>query len=1263
MSTQLHSEKQTKATAERRRHPRHPIVLSASLKFSQGKDLPCVIRNFCLTGVYCQLQGSPSSLPPKDSAVEIVFRLPDQGQVVHSLGAKLVRADDNGLGLAFDAPMSESLFEAFFELAQASQGKSAASPKIPDSQQLLEFCRSHGRQIVLAAAEKLFEEVEEKLLDASDTAKDNTSKINLLDASSLCKQNAKELQDGFLKRFEDRIEQFFSNQLPLENTTPLPAQRLSLVDQQNFEDWLNLSENAAKIENQYQAALRKIDYIFAAATQRAMDSARSPLIPTTILDCLRQTLDEAELTDQHVRTILYRTLAENLAKLYGSGILWTFSQVFGIPLDDLPPLAKPVNSAGSTSAPAKAETDRESTEDPSQEDSNLPSHPKPAQAVPQPPAQPSRGEAGGILRSLALFAQSQNSESSPGHPTDPGQLLPTQEIVGLLPRLQNLTDQLDAKTLETKLLALAKESGKGGANLGMEHKGLIQASCQMTEALLSEAGQSPTIQEQLGQLRLPLIKIAMTEPALLEDENSPATEMINYLGRLEQYLAQDPIKFKTISSLLEHSTQLLLKQDSNIQEVLEKTNTKLRRLLAPLVKKQRHLTQRLINSYEGRQKIALSKLNVYKEIIHRMAKGPVPEIAVNLLDAGWQHLLVLTILRHGKESENWNKRLKTLDKLLAWLSTNPDTQLPEREILNLLDHIDTDLAVVCGDVVRHRKIVSELASYLIGNGTPKVRETPNLIQVEASHFADHTIAAYLDMPRTDEIEGLAVGDWLAILEQGNRNTFKLVWIGEFPPIFVFVDATSTQKLELTSQQLMKMLEDGRAEKSTNHDFPLMDRVSDRMLHNMFDAVVQQDLEHDPSTGFLDQQAFISYLKGLSLKSRGTSSHHVLCRLEFDLFQVIVSVCGATAGEAFLSHIARLLSSHLPEGTQPARLGDNAVGLILPDHHLDRALPLITRLRDAIIASEFKSGDHEYTIDTRIGLTLFTPRDTVKQVLLNVHTACMKAKDSGENAIQIYREDDAQIKKQQNLLMWAGQLNSLFKEDRLYLRCQKIAALTADNHGHYEILIGASDKNGGFLPPDGFIPALEHFKRTPELDKWVIEKAMAWMLCNPGKLDKIGGFSINLSGLTVINEKFLVGLEKLLLKYKRLTDKLTFEITETAAVDNFHQAAKFIRRIKRLGCRFSLDDFGTGYASYAYLKNMDFDYLKIDGSFIKDIVHNEADALIVKSMNDIGHSLGLKTVAEYVENEAVLEKLKEIGVDYGQGYGIEKPMPLTQLLSS
>jgi len=286
----------------------------------------------------------------------------------------------------------------------------------------------------------------------------------------------------------------------------------------------------------------------------------------------------------------------------------------------------------------------------------------------------------------------------------------------------------------------------------------------------------------------------------------------------------------------------------------------------------------------------------------------------------------------------------------------------------------------------------------------------------------------------------------------------------------------------------------------------------------------------------------------------------------------------------------------------------------------------------------------------------------QQLLQQADSASISAERSSQNRILLFSDENESLTRQTALYKWIGHIDNLFLQNRLFIRCQMIAPIEQDNHDHlhYEILLGIKDETGSIVPPDQFIPAVERCKRMPEIDQWIIDNVFSWIENNRDYFDSMDGFSINLSGQSINSEAFLEYLKASLESKNVQADKLTFEITETVASENLVFTKRFIKTIKQFGCKFSLDDFGSGYSSYAYLKNLNVDYLKIDGAFVKDIVNNKADMAIVKSMNEIAHSLNLKTIAEYVENDEIRDVLRQIGVDYAQGYGIQKPIPLTEL---
>ena len=278
-------------------------------------------------------------------------------------------------------------------------------------------------------------------------------------------------------------------------------------------------------------------------------------------------------------------------------------------------------------------------------------------------------------------------------------------------------------------------------------------------------------------------------------------------------------------------------------------------------------------------------------------------------------------------------------------------------------------------------------------------------------------------------------------------------------------------------------------------------------------------------------------------------------------------------------------------------------------------------------------------------------------------ACYSAKDAGRNRLQEYELGDSAMMRRHGAMEWVTQLDKALDDDRLILNCQRISPINGSGNGadsHYEILLTMLDELGDTMPPGDFIIAADTYNRMTAIDRWVIERVLGWMADHKDKLDNFGGFAINVSGHSVNDETFPDFVLEQFSKSQAPTGKVCFEITETAAIANLENAVDFMNRMKIIGCKFSLDDFGTGLSSYSYLRNLPVDYVKIDGVFVKDIANNPGDYAVVRSINEIGHYMGKRTIAEYVESDDVLKRLQEIGVDYAQGYQIEKPRLLADL---
>lgn len=422
--------------------------------------------------------------------------------------------------------------------------------------------------------------------------------------------------------------------------------------------------------------------------------------------------------------------------------------------------------------------------------------------------------------------------------------------------------------------------------------------------------------------------------------------------------------------------------------------------------------------------------------------------------------------------------------------------------------------------------------------------------------------------------------------------------------------------------------------------------------------------HDVLTGLVNRREFEHRLRRVLKTARKDKVEHALCYLDLDQFKVINDTCGHAAGDELLRQLGLLLHQQVRERDTLARLGGDEFGALLEHCSLFQAQRVADALRQAVEEFRFVWEDKGFRVGVSIGLVPITENsESLATVLRAADSACYAAKEMGRNRIHLYHESDAELARQRGEIQTVGQINRALEEERFHLVFQPITPINGHTlfGAHYELLLRMSDENGEIVLPDTFLPAAERYNLSTKLDRWVISNAFEWLADHPDHLQRLSLCSINLSGLSLGSKEFLAFVNREFKQKRILPQKICFEITETAAIANLSSATRFLKVFKVLGCRFALDDFGSGMSSFAYLKYLPIDFLKIDGLFVKDILDDPIDLAMVKSIHDIGHAMGKKTIAEYVESQAILGKLREIGIDYAQGFDIGQPLPMRDLI--
>jgi diguanylate cyclase (GGDEF)-like protein/PAS domain S-box-containing protein len=421
--------------------------------------------------------------------------------------------------------------------------------------------------------------------------------------------------------------------------------------------------------------------------------------------------------------------------------------------------------------------------------------------------------------------------------------------------------------------------------------------------------------------------------------------------------------------------------------------------------------------------------------------------------------------------------------------------------------------------------------------------------------------------------------------------------------------------------------------------------------------------HDALTGLVNRREFEQRLAQLIGTARDKGREHALLYMDLDRFKAVNDSCGHTAGDELLKQLTATMQARMRGSDTLARLGGDEFGALLESCPIDQALRIANAMREAVREFRFVWRDKTFSVGVSMGLVPITAEcGDAAHLLAAVDASCYEAKSRGRDRVQVYRPKEGGHAE----LQIVSQINRAFELGQFHLYRQSIAPLDpARAGGHHEVLVRMTDRDGNLVPATGFMPAAERYNLLTSIERWVVGSLVEYLhrQWTSGAIRRDvhargghGFHSVNISGVSINDASFPDFLRNLLTRYALPAGLLCFEITETTAISNLTKAAELMRELKGMGCRFALDDFGTGMSSFAYLKHLPVDYLKIAGIFVKDMVGDPMDDAIVEAVNRIGHILGMQTVAESVEDAATLGRLRELGIDYAQGYYIAEPEP-------
>lgn len=1281
---------------KRRRYTRYEISLAATL-FVENKAgfIQCIIRDFCSGGLFLEFKqhNESTNLVPQQH-IQIFFTVSlEQGEQDFSVDAKIMHISAAGIGIAFENNYNNA-FEALKKQVQhiedlASSKKQSKTNNSPKQTALDTELASFLQKVLPAIIDSFFQRSETKLQEAATQIENAPYSNNILDAITSLKINKNGLFENFHPSNQDLT---YLTSTVSENTNSA----LSLIEKPDFEDWLNLLVIVRNLESVYELQLGQLQNKMALILGIDKNKVVNPASPEKLCEYFRNAIATIENQPQ-VKHILYtifeETLLEFLPDLYSKmkTVLFNFEE----PEHDISTNKSHSSWKNGNSGTSQVDTDHLLYIKPSNNSSYHPtSNPKTNKSLfsEQPSAvasnphtvfseQPSaitssnnivisdqpvisvkkHKPVANVASNLLHLIQGKNFPQH--HSVNNEQVsseYSTKEITAALAYIQqntanNTFSQNDPKFLEKELQNTLNKFSVSEKNISSTDKNNLEVYENLFDVLLNEMVLTDEVKSYLQRIYLPIIDQAMQDPNFLESNSHPARNIVNHLSWLESAIKDNIIiNHKKIRESIDRLIGQIANDPSPSTETFSSVEQQLNKITESVYKSIDFNTHRVTEVYEGKQKLEKARQSVQEEFNRHLAGKKVPKIIVSLLGAGWQHLLVMANL--NEDNNSFQSHLRTINNLYGWLTQQ---EKPSKELADsTLEFIGTQLQSVCTNTFKCTQIIDDLNSLLLDGSIPAESDAMKLVTIKKN---ENTRAIKKDLSKYYEVNLLKVGEWLSFLLNQQLEPLKLAWTSDIRDLYVFVNRSGIKKLDLISEKLAELFSNGKVKKIESLDMPVMDRATDMMLQKMQDNIVHSAI-HDPVTELLNRKEFTKQLK-LKLNNLD-NTHHLLCNIEVQDFRVITNACGLPGGDALLKQLADLLKSYLNKEEIIARLDDKTISILLKKNSDESVEVIAKNLQSELISQHFKWEDKSFAIAVSIGVMPLVPENnySIDNVIQNVDSATYSANDSGRNRIQIFKDDDESLRIQYNVNEWAGRIDQVFAENRLFLRCQKIASADPDisSHTHYEILLGIKDENDNVIPPDDFIPAVERCQRMSEVDRWVVLAVFDWIEQHEFDFDMLDGFSINLSGESINSEEFLDFLKVTLSTSDIPLEKITFEITETVAASSFQFIQKFIKEIKQFNCKFSLDDFGSGYSSYSYLKSLDVDYLKIDGAFVKDMLNNNADVAIVKSMNEIAHALGLETIAEYVENEEIHALLNKIGVDYAQGWGIQKPILLADL---
>tara|TARA_R110002110_G_scaffold73614_11_gene195277 strand:+ start:9365 stop:13171 length:3807 start_codon:yes stop_codon:yes gene_type:complete len=1263
---------------ERRNSPRKPIKLAAQIDLGTGESWPCQIADFCPEGLFVRYSGETSrkldrafaSATPSELIVR--FRGPD-GKKRHELHVSIVRRIDGAMGVNFTRTNPEAV-AAMLQQCGGSHEQDRASLRAPSER--VQFVLHQSARAVIQHIEPLMDvcyvQMAAALKEAAQKATNDQQANELMDFSGQVQARQRVIWHQIARSLES----------PLKPAPKgFPGSELSVVDKGEFEDWLTIRVMVTKADTQYRKDLLQLKLRLDKLGIANATGHHNPLGPSLVCESFHAGLSQLKAS-REVEKICLKVFEQSV--LFHLGPLYEELNNILIRHGVLPELdlSKYLSEQTATSPQSKPAAEQNQ---PAQ------SHSEPDRATSQPAApgpgqsdragsdakastpkngdtEQGKGRSGSEFRSYAQAAQTAfatvrnllgtlaTSRATRGE-TEPAPFpvnakpMSSGELQRELQQLQ--AEPVDSASTVTPLRerVVEKIRESGAKKLDDEQQSTLDVVDRFFQSVTESPKLSEYAQERMRQLEVPVLKVVMRDPAFFDDKNSPVRGVMNRLAQLGIKGGRlNPVVQRRVDELVQRITTDF-EQDTG---VFEQTVQDLDGLIDRQNLVYRRNVERVTAAAEGAQKVAESKSAVADVLNRKLAGRKIPKAVLSLLDGGWRDLLSLTWIRQGQDSQIWQDYLSVVDSLLAFAEDRHSTvNLPE-----LLRVIQDGLASISSNHMPSSQIRDELKQFLVRSPDKplEVVEVPAIpiekdLKQSLSEREQRSLQRWIN-----RAQKLRTGDWLRDQEKPDEPQYiRLVWVARGFSRFVFVNHQGMRVVELELEALARQMRKGIIVPDGQYERPLVDESIDRMVRKVYDQLSWAST-HDELTGLLGRREFERMLDQQLARREDERS---LLRLDLRKFRLLNDTAGYQAGDDTLKSVADLLRGHVGDGMPLARLAGNEFGMLVPSENADdAALNLITAVENA----EFVYGGRSYQLSASVGVVPELPGLVSAERWLRASEQALEAsRQKGLGKIAVYSLDADDQARQEQIAAKVASLGDL-DEERMLLRCQKIIPLHGRTNmaAQYEVLISMYDDSGVLITGRDFVRMAERYDRMQAVDRWVVGHMLDWLRVKAPDPRHLGGVCINLSGYSLNDQSLLEYIYEKLSETDAPIERLWFEITEASAITDVQAVADFIIEMKELGCRFCLGNFGSGPSSFEFMRSLPVDLIKIDSAFTGQLNTSETDRAMVQSMVDMAHYMDREVIAAQVESRDVLDTLRQLGVDYAQGFVIEKPCSLDSL---